>query len=144
MILIVFAVRNLIMTKMISMGIEYMMTFMTLMPFLLLINVNDVQPTTTPDFGVKITKRLDAKSFGLNKNYDIWDTDTDKRSKRGFFEETAANEDGMIRDDDVFSEDGVNLYKNLERNHTERRSKGMIRSWKTIFVIGSLSEDSDR
>lgn len=115
---IVFAVGNsIIMTKMRnSMKIECVMTLMPLSLLLLLINVSEVHLSTT---GGKMAKVLDGKTFGLHRNYDIWDDDH-TREKRGFFEEKAAvtEDEDVVREDDVF---GVE-----SRNQTERRSKGQF------------------
>lgn len=109
------------------MWIECMLAFMTLMPLLLLMNVvSEVHLSPPPqritDDGVKITKVLDAKSFGLNRNYDIWGSETEQRSKRGFFGDGAArDEDAVIRDGDFFNENGSH-----KKNYTEKRSKGLL------------------
>lgn len=109
------------------MKIQFMMTLIPLLS-LLLLNVSEVHliPASSVSGG-KITKILDGKSFGLSRNFDIWDSDTNAVEKRGFFEEKAKmDQDEVVRDDDVFKVDRGSFYDGFMRNRTERRSKGLF------------------
>uniref|UniRef100_A0A336MSC2 CSON000532 protein n=1 Tax=Culicoides sonorensis TaxID=179676 RepID=A0A336MSC2_CULSO len=82
---------------------------------ILLLNVLKVHlsPSST-----NVKKSLDIKSFGFNKNYDIWD-DAPKKKERFFLDKTEINNDKLYGDVDI---DGHKLIEN-NKNFTMRKSK---------------------